>query len=301
MEVLGIKKNFLAIEERFSSYENSSIVILPIPYEETTSYGKGTRFAPKEILRASAFVEFYDDETEKELCFDKGIATLKQLSFKKLTTQQAFDLIEEYVVRILEDDKFLVCLGGEHTITLPIVRRFYRKFPRLSVLQFDAHSDLRLSYENNPYSHACVMARIVEFLPPERVVQVGIRALSVEEANWIEESPIHTYFASKIKAGKYGKNWCKELVGNLTEEVYITFDVDFFDPSVMPSTGTPEPDGFSYNDALNVIREVVASGRKIVGFDVVELAPIKDFHHPNLTTARLVYKILNLAFYNSKR
>lgn len=297
MEVLGRKKNFLAIEENDSSYENSGIVILPIPYEETTSYGKGTRFAPKEILRASAFVEFYDDETEKELCFEKGIATLKQLSFKKLTTQQSFDLIEEYVSKVLADNKFLVCLGGEHTITLPIVRRFYREFPQLSVLQFDAHADLRLSYENNPYSHACVMARIVEFLPPERIVQVGIRALSAEEASWIKESRIHTYFASKIKAGKYGKNWCKELVSNLTDEVYITFDVDFFDPSVLPSTGTPEPDGFTYNDAVNIIRELVSSGRKIVGFDVVELAPIRDLHYPNLTTARLVYKILNLAFY----
>jgi agmatinase len=166
----------------------------------------------------------------------------------------------------------------------------------MSLLQFDAHSDLRVVYEDNPFSHACVMARIIEFFPPERLVQVGIRALCSEEAELIEKSGIKTYFASKIKQNHYGSNWISQLVESLSEQVYVTFDVDFFDPTVMPSTGTPEPDGFTYSDALNIIREIIAQDKQILGFDVVELAPIKKLHYPDLTTARLVYKMLNLIF-----
>jgi agmatinase len=297
MKVLGKKKNFLAIEKEFSSLEQSQIAILPIPFEATTSYGKGTKYGPEEILRASAYVEFYDDETEKELCFDKGIATLKPLNFNKLNTKEALALIETNTEKILELGKFLVCLGGEHTITLPVVKQFFKKFPNMSLLQFDAHSDLRIDYEDNPYSHACVMARILEFFPPERIVQVGIRALCKEEAELIKEKSINTYFASKIKQNSYGSDWISKVVDSLSEEVYITFDVDFFDPAIMPSTGTPEPEGFNYSEAIEIVRQVVRSGRKVVGFDVVELAPIKNIHHPNLTTARLIYKMLNIIFY----
>lgn len=295
MEVLGKKKNFLAIEQEYSSFDNSKIVILPIPYEETTSYGKGTADGPREILRASAYVEFYDEETERELCFEKGIATLKALKLKKLSQNDALNEIQFVVSEILNKNKYLVCLGGEHTITLPIVKAFYEQYPNMSILQFDAHADLRLEYENNPYSHACVMARILEFFPSERLVQVGIRALSIEEDKLIKEKGIKTFYAWKIKKNLYTENWKKQVVESLTDEVYITFDVDFFDPSIIPATGTPEPDGFSYSDAIDIVREIVRSGRKIIGFDVVELAPIKDLHHPNLTIARLVYKTLNLA------
>lgn len=297
MEVIGKKKNFLGIDTQYSSFESSQIVILPLPYEATTSYGKGTIEGPREIIRASAFVEFFDEETERELCFEKGIATLKSLKFKKLSQKDAFCEIQTAIETVLKEGKFLVCLGGEHTITLPILKVFYEKYPKISILQFDAHSDLRLSYEDNPYSHACVMARILEFLPSDKIVQVGIRAQSIEEFQLIKEKNISTFYAWKIKQNLYGTDWVKKIVEKLTEEVYITFDLDFFDPSIMPSTGTPEPEGFNFTEAINIVREVVRSGRKIIGFDVVELAPIKDLHHPNLTTAKLIYKILNLAFY----
>lgn len=295
MEILGKKKNFLAIDTQYSSFQTSKIVILPIPFEATTSYGKGTADGPREILRASAYVEFYDEETQRELCFELGIATLKSLKFKKVTQKEAFDEIQSVVTEILNANKFLVCLGGEHSITLPIVEAFYQQFPNMSILQFDAHADLRLEYENNPYSHACVMARIIEFFPSDRLVQVGIRALSIEEDKLIKEKNIKTFYAWKIKNNLYGEDWKKQIVDSLGDEVYITFDVDFFDPSIIPATGTPEPDGFYYSDAIEIVREIVRSGRKIIGFDVVELAPIKDLHHPNLTTAKLIYKILNLA------
>jgi len=296
METLGKTKNFLAIEEEYSNYENSRIVILPVPYEVTTSYGKGTRKGPRAILKASAYVEFYDDETKRELCFEKGIATVKPLQFDYLNQTESLSLIEKTVETILKDGKFLVAVGGEHTITLPVVKPFFERFPNMTLLQFDAHSDLRNIYEENPFSHACVMSRIIEFFPPEKLFQVGIRALSIEEAELIDKMKIKTYFAWKIKQNLYGSNWISRLVESLSDQIYITFDVDYFDPSVMPSTGTPEPDGFSYSDAISIMREIVAQGKKIIGFDVVELAPIKKLHYPDLTIARLIYKMLNYTF-----
>ncbi|MCX7909228.1 MAG: agmatinase [Ignavibacteria bacterium] len=297
MEVLGKNKNFLAIDSKFSSFNDSQIVVLPIPYESTTSYGKGTIDGPREILRASAYVEFYDEETNKELCFEKGIATIKQLKLKKLSHFEAFNEIQSFVSRILDTNKFLVCIGGEHSITYPIVKTFYNRYPQMSILQFDAHSDLRQVYEGNPFSHACVMARIIDFFPPERLVQVGIRAQCIEESQLITEKSIKTFYAWKIKQNLYGNNWIKSVVDSLSSQVYITFDVDFFDPSIMPSTGTPEPEGFTFTDATNIVREIVKSGRQVIGFDVVELSPIPSIHHPNFTAARLIYKFLNLIFY----
>ncbi len=294
MQTLGQDKNFLAIEEKYSSYENSAIAILPIPYEATTSYGKGTRKGPRAILKASAYVEFYDEETQREICFEKGITTIKPLEFEGLSQMECLSLIEKTSQTILNDGKFLVALGGEHTITFPIAKVFFEKYPKLSILQFDAHSDLRFSYEENPFSHACVMARILDFFPPERLLQVGIRALCKEEAELIKQKGIHTFFANRIKRNLYGSDWISELIENLSEQVYLTLDVDYFDPSVIPSTGTPEPDGFSYFDALTIIRKVIENGKQIVGFDVVELAPIKKLHYPDITAARLVYKILSL-------
>lgn len=296
MITLGPDKNFLAIEEMYSSYESSEIAILPIPYELTTSYGKGTRKGPRAILKASAFVEFFDDETEREICFEKGITTIKPLEFEGLSQMECLSLIEKTTETILNDGKFLVALGGEHTITFPIVKVFFEKYPNLSILQFDAHSDLRFIYEENPFSHACVMARILDFFPAEKLFQVGIRALCKEEAKLIKQKGIHTFFAYGIKQNLYGNDWISKLIENLSDQVYLTFDVDYLDPSVMPSTGTPEPDGFTYFDALTVIRRVVESGKQIIGFDVVELAPVKKLHFSDITAARLVYKILNLIY-----
>ena len=166
----------------------------------------------------------------------------------------------------------------------------------MSILHFDAHSDLRDSYEDSKYSHACFMARVIEFFPPEKVIQVGIRAQCIEEAQLIKEKGIKTFYASAIRRNLHGENWQKKVVDTLSDEIYITFDIDYFDPSIMPSTGTPEPDGFFYNETLEVFREINKQKKKIIGFDVVELAPIETLHHANLTTARLVYKLLNYAF-----
>jgi agmatinase len=296
MKTLGSKKNFLAIDSDHSSLESSKIAIVSAPYEHTVSYGGGARNGPRAVLDASAYVEFYDDEFERELCFDAGIATLRPIDFSDRVDRKALDLIEEQVGHLLEMGKFVVTLGGEHTIsTAPILAHLHR-YPAMSLLHFDAHSDLRDSYEGSKYSHASFAARVAERIDPARISQVGIRAQCIEEARFIREKGIGTFYANAIRRGVHGENWQQSVVDTLGEEIYITFDVDYFDPSIMPATGTPEPDGFLYSETLDLFRALLKSGKRIIGFDVVELAPMKGLSHPDLLTARLIYKILNFAF-----
>lgn len=305
LSYLPADDNFLSIPPEHST-ERARIVIHPVPYERTTSYGKGTKDGPRDILRASHFVEFYDDEYERELCFEVGIATVEPLPLKKLPITESLALIEARTRAIIGTGKFCLSLGGEHTISLPIIRAHLEQYPGLSILHFDAHADLRDEYEGNPYSHACVMARLAQFISPNRITQVGIRALCKEEAEIIKVRGIRTFFASAMRRLYPTTDWLTQLVEGLTDQVYITFDVDALDPSIMPATGTPEPDGLTYSECIEIIRGVVSSGRRIVGIDVVEFAPIKKIHHASLTAARLAYKLLNIAFShesatNSKR
>lgn len=300
MKTLGPSKNFLAIDKAYSSLDTSAIAIVSAPYEHTVSYGGGAAKGPQAIIKASAYVEFYDDETERELCFDVGIATLKPITFGKRVDEDALKLIADHVRSLLDAGKFVVTLGGEHTISAAPIAVHLERYPMMSVLQFDAHSDLREEYQGSPYSHACVMARVKDMMPANHITQIGIRAQCKEEAESIREHGINTFYASGIRRGEYGSSWIDTAVASLQNDVYVTFDVDAFDPAIMPSTGTPEPEGLWYSEALAVLRAIVASGRRIVGFDVVELAPVKGQHHPDLTTARLVYKMLNLAWTQSE-
>jgi len=296
-ETLNSESNFLSIDEKYSNLENSKIVILPAPYESTTSYGKGTEFGPKAIIESSAYVEFYDDEFERELCFDNSIATIKPIDFADKVGKYALELIKESVDKLLKMNKFVVTLGGEHTISTAPIHSHFRKYPDMSILHFDAHSDLRYEYEGSKYSHACFMSRVADFFPLNKITQVGIRAQCIEEANLIKEKKVNTFYASAIRRGLHGENWQKTVVDCLGDKVYITFDVDYFDPSIMPSTGTPEPDGFLYSETLDVFRELIKAKKQIIGFDIVELAPVEGVTHPDITAARLLYKILNFAFY----
>ncbi len=293
--VLPESKNFLGIPRANSSYDASRIAILSAPYEHTVSYGGGTGKGPAAILEASHYVEFWDEEYKRELCFDAGIATLRPLSFEKLRDARALTRIEDAVRRLLDDGKFAVTLGGEHTISAAPIKAHFEKHPRMSVLQFDAHSDLRVEYQGTPFSHASVMARVAEFFPPSRIVQVGIRAQCVEEYRMIEQQGIHTFFARDLHAGTHGKNWRASVLKALGDEVYITFDVDYFDPSIMPATGTPEPGGFQWDETMELL-SMIGRSRRIVGFDVVELAPMRGFPFPSFLAAKLVYKMLNAAF-----
>ncbi len=295
-KTLDIDNNFLKIEEEFSNFDNSKIAILSVPYEHTVSYGKGAGKGPQAIIDASAFVEFYDDEFEQEVCFDYGITTIEPLDFDGKVDKDALEFIEKNVEELLNCGKFVVTTGGEHTISTAPIAAHFKKYPEMSILHFDAHSDLRLEYEGNKYSHASFMARVIEFFDPKKITQVGIRAQCKEEAELIKKEGVNTFFASAIRRGLHTDNWQRKVAESLGEQVYITFDVDYFDPSIMPATGTPEPDGFLYSETIKIFREMQALGKKIIGFDVVELAPIEGVYHPDLTTARLIYKLLNFAF-----
>lgn len=296
MNVYGPNKNFLALDEAHSSLHGSKIAILSAPYEHTVSYGGGTRNGPKGILKASAYVEFYDDEFERELCFDVGIATLKRLKFGDKVDQDALDSIRDAVSSLIKAGKFVVTLGGEHTISTAPILAHLEVYPNMSLLHFDAHSDLRDTYQDSKYSHACFAARVAETMDPKKITQVGIRAQCIEEAEFIRVNGVNTFYANAIRRGVHGNVWQQEVVDTLAEDVYVTFDVDYFDPGIMPATGTPEPDGFLYSETLDVFRALIKSGRRIVGFDVVELAPMEGMHHPDILTARLIYKMLNFAF-----
>ena len=296
LDVLPPEYNFLAIPENVSQLDNSKIIILPAPYEHTTSFGTGAANGPQAILNASAYVEFYDDEFDKEVCFNNGIATIQPVDFDNIYDENAIFKVYEIVKTLIEQNKFVVTLGGEHTISVAPIKAHFEVYPKMSLLQFDAHSDLRDTYEDSLYSHACAMARVAEFFPPDNITQVGIRAQCVEEAKFIKEHNIHTFYASGIRNNKYGDNWIDNIVSTLSNDIYITFDLDAFDPSIIPSTGTPEPDGLTYQNVLDIFWSIKKANKSIVGFDVVELAPIPELHHPDLTAARLIYKILNFIF-----
>lgn len=287
-----IKKNFLMIEDEFSNYENSKTVILPVPYEQTTSYGKGTSKGPAAILEASHYVEFFDEELNRELCFEKGngICSLYPVQLEKKKGKKALDEIYENVKKHIDNGKFVVTLGGEHSISTAPIQAHFDSYQNLSILHFDAHSDLREEYEGSKYSHASFAARVAEFTTA--VTQVGIRAQCKEEYDFIKEKKINTFYAFEIRDGKYGNDWQTKVIDTLKDNVYITFDVDYFDPSIMSSTGTPEPNGFFWDETMKLLREL-GKRKKVVGFDVVELSPKKDFPYPDFLTAKLIYKMLN--------
>ncbi|MEO8664662.1 MAG: agmatinase [Ignavibacteria bacterium] len=288
----SIKNNFLAIEEEYSNYNDSLIAILPVPYEQTTSYGKGTSKGPKAILDASHYVEFFDEELNRELCFEKGhgICSLHPVEFKDQKGKKALDLIYMNVKKLIDDKKFVVTLGGEHSISTAPIRAHFDSYKDLSILHFDAHSDLREEYEGSKFSHASFAARVSEFTTA--FTQVGIRAQCKAEYDFIKEKNIKTFYAFEIRDGKYGDDWQSKVINTLKQNVYITFDVDYFDPSIMPSTGTPEPNGFFWDETMKLLK-MLGEKKKVVGFDVVELSPRKDFPYPDFLTAKLVYKMLN--------
>ena len=296
MKTLDVKKNFLGIEEpELCSFDGSKVVIVPVPYERTVSYGGGTKFGPAAILEASHYVEFYDEETGREIYKEFGIATLPPLSVKNKNSEALLESLYETTRMLLEEKKFIVTLGGEHTISQASIAACAEKYRDLSVVQIDAHSDLRMEYQNSKFSHACVMARVCEFLNPKRLVQVGIRAQCIEEAEFMKASGITTLYAHEIRGGKYTKllkYWDDYAIEKLTDHVYVTFDVDGLDPSIMPSTGTPEPNGLFWHETMAFLKKL-GKRKQVVACDVVELAPVKGVHHSDLTAAKLVSKMIN--------
>lgn len=265
---------FLEIEKEYSNYARARIVVVPLPYEATTSYGKGTKNGPAAILAASQHVETFDVELSSEPYKKIGIHTLKA---QKLST------VGKTINKLVADGKLPIIIGGEHSLTPKIVQELTKKEKNLSVLQLDAHADLRDKYRGRKDSHACVMRRILEICP---AVQAGVRSLSEEEYGWAKRSgqidKIH-WAGQPLDA--------KKICSQLSDLVYITVDVDVFDPSIMPATGTPEPGGLLWNEVISLLK-VVSSRKKIVGFDVVELSPLKGQNAPDFMAAKLVYKMI---------
>jgi agmatinase len=285
-------ENFLKIEEpAYHRYADCRFVVHAAPYEHTSSYHAGSKAGPAAILTASHYVELYDEESGREPYRHGGICTLPPLDFTDGVDEAAVARIEARTARLLADGKVPVMLGAEHTVTLGAVRACRRTYPRLSVLQIDAHSDLRDAYEGNRYSHASVMARVHELGVP--LVQVGIRAQCREEAELIRSSPdIHTIYAHALRNTPTA-DWVRAAVGRLTEDVYVTVDADGFDPSVVPAVGTAEPNGLTWGEGMALLREACAN-RRVVGFDVVEVAPMPHSTLSEYTMAKLVYKLIGL-------
>jgi agmatinase len=285
--------NFLALPKEWSDPDRSKVVILPIPYEHTTSYGKGTASGPEAILEASGSVELYDEELDSEIFrLTGGIATLEPMKFT-LVDEAAVDAVKAQVGILVSRGKTVVSIGGEHTIAIGAARAYSEHVPDLSVLQLDAHSDLRDKYEGNRYSHGSVMARIHEF--NGNIVQLGIRSQCAEEAAFIREQQIETFFDFGIRQGKYGNEWQERVISSLKKNVYITIDCDFFDPGLMPAVGTPEPGGFGWHETISFL-SLLSGKRKIVGFDVNELSPVPGLTHPQFMAARLIYKLIGYIF-----
>ncbi len=297
MKVLGSNENFLGIvEPEFCTYADANYVIQSVPYEHTSSYLQGSANGPAAIINASQFVEFYDEETNTE-AFRAGIATLEPINFNGKADSAAVELIEQLTIKLLNDNKFVVSFGAEHTVTLGFVKAMKTIHSNFSVLQIDAHSDLRDSYNGNKFSHASVMARVHE-IEGVRLSQAGIRAQCKEEADLIKSSPkITTAYAYQIRNNP---NWINELFDSLEEKVYITIDADGFDPSIMPAVGTAEPNGLFWNETMELLKKVI-SKKTIIGFDIVECAPIENSILSEYTLAKLAYKIITLIeFYKKK-
>lgn len=284
----SIPFNFLGLPEEHASFEKSRVVVLPVPYESTTSYQAGTRDAPHEIIWASRNVELYDEELGKET-YKIGIHTLDEMVPLLGNADAMIEELYRVSSQIVQQNKFLVTLGGEHAITSPLVRAHLEKYPSLAVLQIDAHADLRESYEGCKHSHASAMRRVVEYCP---VVHVGIRNISLEEVQALPKlkSKIF-YMKDMVKDPK----WFEKVVDELPEHVYFTIDIDGMDSSLMPSTGTPEPGGMSWQDVMNLSRELTHR-RNVVGLDLVELCPQAGVKAPNFLCAKMIYKLLGYIF-----
>ena len=279
-------------EEKYSSFESSRILIWPVSYEGTVSYGSGTGAGAMAIVDASRNMELYEEETDTEV-YKLGIHTLDEFRPRETPAAMMQELYER-AKELLTADKFICMLGGEHSVSAPIIKAHYEKHPDLSVLQIDAHADLRDSYDGTPHSHASIMARVVKDLRIPSV-QVGIRSISGEEARTLNQGlPTRIFWARDI-VGK--TDWIDDAVHSLSDEVYLTIDIDGLDPSIVPTTGTPEPGGLGWYETLALIRRI-AERKRIVGMDLVEYSYFENYDSPAFLCSKLVYKTLSYIFQN---
>ncbi len=284
--------SFLGLGEEYSALERARIALLPVPYEATTSYIEGTRRGPEAIIAASRHVELYDHELDAEP-FRAGIHTYAPVELTAGGPEAAMAQLRGRYAEVCDRGHFVIALGGEHTITqAPALYWADRLGDDLGILQFDAHADLRDSFHGTPFSHACVMRRVVDRVRP---VGVGIRAIDAEERVLIDELGLTMIYGEEL--GREG--WADRALEALPDNVYISFDVDFFDPAYVPSTGTPEPGGGTWEQAMTLLRRTFAE-KNVVAADVVELAPIPGLVAPDFLVAKLVYKMIGYLEYGAR-
>ena len=289
MKYLNQKKGFLGYDA--DNNLDPKVIVVPFGLEKTVSYGGGTKNGPKEIIKASHQVELFDEELNKEPYKEIGIKTIKPFAIKK-NIKQALDQLSQINKKIITENKFPLVFGGEHSITPGSIEPIVKKYKELVLLHFDAHADLRESYQGEKYSHASAIKRCLDF-ENVKVVSFGIRNLSKPEMDFYNNNRNRI----EIFWGKDKRNWDLSLINKFFENktAYITFDVDGFDASIMPATGTPEPGGLLWEDVLPVIKKVCQIS-DVVGADINELAPIKNFDSYNFLVAKLAYKILGYTF-----
>jgi agmatinase len=278
--------NFGHLPEEYSDPENSDIIIIPVAYDGTSTWVKGADKGPAAIIEASANMELYDIETDSEV-YKRGIFTETVIE-GEISTKEMVEAVFDNVNYYLGEGKFTVVIGGEHSVSIGAIKANAEKYDSLIILQLDAHSDLRNEYEGSKYNHACVMARAKELCP---IVQAGIRSMDACEKESIDSA--RTFFARDIHNNTA---WIKRVISALSSDnVYITIDLDVFDPSIMPSTGTPEPGGLLWYDVLSLLK-TVCSMKNVTGFDVAELCPDTGNKAPDFLAAKLIYKMLSYKF-----
>jgi len=277
--------NFGALPNEMTNYQKCKIVILPIPYDATTTYKPGTRDGPKAIIDASRYLELYDEENNTNHSTE-GICTLSELEITD-DTKKLMERITEATTKLIEDGKKIITLGGEHSISYGVIKAHTQKNPNITVLHIDAHADMRDYNNENQYNHACVARRISELC---KITSIGIRSLSQEEKQYHQNKKIPVFYAEEMRKNN---NWMQQTINTLTQDVYITLDLDALDTSIMPSTGTPQPGGLTWYQITDFFK-LLATQRNIIGFDITELAPNPTNHAPDFLAAKLTYKMLGL-------
>ncbi len=281
-----VEFNFLGLPPEYANPASARFSIVPVAYEGTVTYGTGTKHGPAAIIAASREVETFDAASGIELA-DVGIYTLPEVAAVATGPEHMVARVENVIATELAAGRTPIMLGGEHSLTTGAVRAYHKKYPDLTVLQIDAHTDLRDTYQGSPYSHACAMARVRELCPN---VCVGVRNCSSEEKAYIDRHNVPVFWARDI-VGR--TDWWDRCLEQLSDTIYLTFDLDGLDPSVMPAVGTPEPGGLGWYDAINFL-QYVASNKTIVGADIVELAPAPGLHYADFTAAQLTAAVIRM-------
>lgn len=282
-----VPDNFGGLKPEHCDLARARFVVLPAPYDGTTTFLKGTRHGPRAVITASQQVELYDEELERETALEAGIATLPIPPLEAEPPERVPEVLERLARPHFEAGKCVVTIGGEHSVSLGPIRAAKAQHAALSVLHIDAHADLRAEYDGTPFGHGCVMRRVLEAGIP--ITQVGIRSLSPEEAALVREGRVRTFFAHRTRDVARA---AKEIVATLpTKDVYVSIDIDALDPSLVAGTGTPEPGGLSWWDMLALLREA-AGARRIVGFDLVETLPLAGQAVSEFVAARIIYRFM---------